>query len=92
MGLTTVGYGHGADEANDCGRKLHLNNGVFYTRQNKITTPSLNFKTESGDVFYLSLSTTNHNVSRMHSQYQGVTYTAYDDSLLNGERSFDGNN
>ena len=91
-GLSTVGFGHGADEANDCGRVLHFGDGVFYTRQNKVTTPSLNFQMPNGDMFYLSLSTTDHNMSRMHTQYQGVKYTAYDDSLLNGERTFDANN
>lgn len=90
-GLITVGYGHGADEENDCGRKLHLSNGVFYTRQNKITTPSLNFMLND-DVFYLSLSATDHSLSRMHANYQGVNYTAYDDSLIHGERDFEPNN
>ena len=88
-GLTTVGYGHGADEENDCGRKLHIDNTVFYTRRNKVTTPSLNFMTENGDTFYLSLSTTNHNLSRMHANYQGINYTAYDDSLIHNERTFE---
>jgi len=91
-GLSTVGFGHGADEVNDCGRVLHFGDGVFYTRQNKVTTPSLNFQMPNGNMFYLSLSTTDHNLSRMHTQYQGVKYTAYDDSLLNGERTFDANN
>ena len=33
--LTTIGYGYGANEADDCGRKLHAGDGVVYLRSAK---------------------------------------------------------
>ena len=88
-GLFTVGYGHGADDANDCARTLHIGDNVIYARRNKITTPSVNIQMTNGDMFYISLSSVNHNVSRLHLSYDGNQYTAYDDSLYYGERDFD---
>jgi len=90
-GQTTVGYGHGADEANDCGRILHIGNYSVYARQNKVTTPSINIKMPNDEMFYISLSPTNHSVSRLHLAYGGNQYTVYDDSLEYGERNFDTN-
>ena len=89
VGLYTVGYGHGADNANDCGRILHIGDNVIHMRRNKETTPSVNIQMTNGDMFYISLSPINHTVSRLHFQYNGNEYTAYDDSLLYGERDFD---
>ena len=55
-GLTTIGYGTGANEAEDCGRKLHMGDNVVYLRSAKRTTPSLRVKV--GDTtFYGALST-----------------------------------
>ena len=89
-GLTTVGYGHGADSANDCGHELRIGNYVLFTRRDKLTTPSINITMANGDIHYISLSTTDHTVSRVHLGADGVTqYTAYDDSLFYGERNFD---
>jgi len=88
-GTTTVGYGHGADEANDCGRELHIGNSVIYMRRNKPTTPALNISMANGDIYYIGLSTTDHNISRLHFQQGQTKYTAYDDSLLYDERDFD---
>ena len=88
-GTFTVGYGHGADEANDCGRILHLGDSVIYTRRNKPTTPALNIRMENGDMYYIGLSTTDHTVSRLHFQTGDTKYTAFDDSLFYGERDYD---
>jgi len=90
-GTYTVGYGHGADSLNDCTRILHVGNYVLYGRRDKLTTPSINIRVPGEDVFYISLSPTNHNLSRLHLSYNGQTYTAYDDSLFYGERDFDTN-
>jgi hypothetical protein len=56
-GLTTIGYGTGANEAADCGRKLHAGDNVIYLRSAERTSPSLRAKV--GDTtFYGVLSTT----------------------------------
>ena len=51
VGLTTVGYGLGADEAGDCGRILLVGSDKLYLRSDKKTTPSLNVKI-NGTTFY----------------------------------------
>jgi hypothetical protein len=86
-GLTTVGYGHGADSAEDCGHVLHLDNQTIYMRQNKITDTSMNIEMVDNQKFYISLSSDNHNLSKLHMWYNGTKYTAYDDSLFYGERN-----
>ena len=43
-GLVTCGAGLCANEAGDCGRKLHAGDNVIYLRSEKRTTPSLNVK------------------------------------------------
>ncbi|MBP5364127.1 MAG: hypothetical protein J6Y49_02135 [Alphaproteobacteria bacterium] len=85
-GLTTVGYGHGADEVADCGHELHLGDFVFYTKQTKSTTPALNI-TDGTSVSYLGASTTNQSLSKLHISDGTTQYTAYDDGLLYGERN-----
>ena len=88
VGLTTVGYGHGADSANDCGRTLHVGDNVLYMRKNKETSPAIHIQMENGDMFYVNLSPTNHNISKLHLWHNGGEYTAYDDSLFYNERDF----
>ena len=87
-GTTTVGYGHGADSANDCGRTLHVGDNVLYMRKNKETSPALHIQMKNGDMFYVNLSPTNHNISKLHLWHNGGEYTAYDDSLFYNERDF----
>ena len=54
--LTTIGYGYGANEADDCGRILHAGNNTIYLRSEKRSSPSLRVKV--GDqIFYGALST-----------------------------------
>lgn len=89
-GTTTVGYGHGADSANDCGRVLHIGDYVLYARRDRVTSPSLNIRIpEEGIIYYINLGSANHDLSRLHLMLDGVQYTAYDDSLYYGERDFD---
>ena len=55
-GLTTIGYGTGANEAADCGRKLHAGDNVIYLRSAERTSLSLRVKV--GDkTFFGALST-----------------------------------
>ncbi len=54
--LTTIGYGYGANEADDCGRILHAGDNTIYLRSEKRSSPSLRVKV--GDqIFYGALST-----------------------------------
>ena len=53
--LTTIGYGTGANEADDCGRKLHAGSNVVYLRSEQRSTPTL--KVKVGDkTFFGALS------------------------------------
>ena len=54
--LTTIGYGAGANEATDCGRKLHAGDNVIYLRSAERTSPSLRVMVGE-DTFYGALST-----------------------------------
>ena len=85
-GLTTVGYGHGADEVADCGRVLHVGNHVIYAKTIKDTTPAINLQMNGNERYYIGLSPTDHNLSKLHLAYNNQQYTAYDDGLINGER------
>jgi hypothetical protein len=83
-GLTTIGYGTGADESGDCGRILHVGENHLYLRSDKKTTPSLNVKI--GDtVFYGNMATSNKNMSNgvnksLKMKYGNTTYSVHDDS------------
>ncbi|MBQ0013374.1 MAG: hypothetical protein KBS86_02280, partial [Proteobacteria bacterium] len=86
-GLTTIGYGTGADEAGDCGRKLHLGDNVLYLRTTQKTTPSLKVDTDNDGTpnLFGNMSTTSHKMSdgvtkSYKSTYNGSTYYIYDDS------------
>ena len=85
-GLTTIGYGHGADEAADCGRAINIGGYTIYTRSSRATTPSLNFLTHDNQRFYISVSDSNHTLSSLHLSNGTNEYTVYDDSLLYNER------
>ncbi len=79
-GLTTIGYGPGADEAGDCGRILNLggDNGKIYLRSVKKTTPSLNIKID-GQTFYGNMGTVVKGKLRV--KKDSTTYSVYDDSM-----------
>lgn len=91
-GLTTVGYGHGADEASDCGRKLHLGDFILYTKTTKPTLPAINIRVENdATTHYIGVSDTDHTVTPIHVTQGETQYTAYDDSVLYGERDLETN-
>lgn len=86
-GLTTVGYGHGADEESDCGHELHFGDYLVYSKTTKPTTPAINLKINQSDTSYVGLSPNDHTLSKLHVSYSGQKYTAYDDGLAYGERN-----
>lgn len=91
-GLTTVGYGHGADESSDCGRKLHLGDFILYTKTTKPTLPAINIRVENDTTtHYIGVSSTDHNITPIHVTQGETQYTAFDDSILYGERDIDTN-
>ena len=65
---------------------LHVNGEHLYVRSERQTVPSLNIKTSDGDIFYVSLSSSEHALSSLHFGDGTNKWTAYDDSLLYGER------
>ena len=84
-GLTTIGYGAGADEAGDCGHKFHAGDGILYLRSTKKTNPSLNVKVGS-TTFYGNMSTSSKNMSdgttkKLKVKNNGTTYWVHDDSV-----------
>ena len=91
-GLTTVGYGHGADEASDCGHKLHLGNLILYTKTTKPTSPAINIRVENDSTtHYIGVSDTDHTITPIHVTQGETQYTAFDDSILYGERDLETN-
>jgi hypothetical protein len=76
-GLTTVGYGAGADEFGDCGRVLHYGDNLIYLRNAKKTNPSLNISI-NGTIYYGNMSAAVKGNLKIN--YVGTTYFVYDDS------------
>ena len=77
-GLSTIGYGPGADEEGDCGRILHVGNNKIYLRSEKKTTPSLNVKI-GNLTLYGNMSTSVDAPLKITSG--STTYSVYDDSM-----------
>ena len=87
-GLTTIGYGTGADEVGDCGHKFHAGDAVLYLRSTKKTTPSLNVKI-NGTTFYGNMSLVQHNMSdgttrKLRVKNDDGAYYVFDDSVDGG--------
>ena len=78
-GLTTIGYGAGADEVTDCGRILHFGNDKLYLRSGKKTTPSLNVKI--GDTTYYGNMTAGTGKGKLRLKSGTTTYSVHDDSM-----------
>ena len=78
-GLTTIGYGAGADEVTDCGRILHFGNDKLYLRSGKKTTPSLNVKI--GDTTYYGNMTAGTGKGKLRLRSGTTTYSVHDDSM-----------
>lgn len=81
-GLTTIGYGAGADEIGDCGRKLHIKDKTIYLRSVKKTYPSLHVEID-GREYYGNLSETINGLLKLSRMEEGVekTYSVVDDSM-----------
>ena len=77
-GLTTIGFGAGADEVGDCGRVLNVNGEKIYLRSTKKTTPSLNVSI-SGTTFYGNMGASS--IGSLKLKSDGTTYSVYDDSM-----------
>ena len=78
-GLTTIGYGAGADEAGDCGRVMHMGEDKLYLRSTKKTTPSLNVKV--GDTTYYGNMTSGTTKGKLRVKSGTTTYSVHDDSM-----------
>ena len=84
-GMTTIGYGLGADEAGDCGRILHVGDNKLYLRSGKKTTPSLNVLVD-GTKFYGNMSTADKTLTSgvdesLRIKNGNTTYSVYDDMV-----------
>lgn len=78
-GLTTIGYGRGADQADDCGRILNVGDNKIYLRSGRLTTPSLMVGI-GDDVFYGNMGVDAPGTLKITTD--GVTYSVYDDSMM----------
>ena len=73
-------------ESGQCGRLLHLGNVALYMRSERKTTKSLNFMTETGEIFYLNMTTAdvpmNKDTTKMLKASDGTTtWSIYDDTV-----------
>ena len=84
-GETTVGFGIGADEAGDCGYKMHVGNSEMYLRSTKLTTPALNVL-RNGKTYYANMTPVfDFKVSKdatqsFRAEYNDQEYWIYDQS------------
>lgn len=78
-GMTTLGYGAGADEAADCGRTLHIGDKTVHLRSARRTSPSLVVK-YSDKLFYGDMSPTAP--GNLKIKVGNTTYSVYDDSMI----------
>ena len=83
-GLTTIGFGSGADGADDCGRVLHIGDGKLYLRSTKKTDLALNVNI-GGTTYYGNMSTEDKFMSdgiekSLKLNVNGTIYSVYDDS------------
>ena len=78
-GLTTIGYGAGADEATDCGRVLHFGNDTLYLRSAKKTDHALHVGI-NGTVFYGNMGT-DLSKGSLRIKLGDTTYSVYDDRV-----------
>ncbi|MBO7656670.1 MAG: InlB B-repeat-containing protein, partial [Alphaproteobacteria bacterium] len=83
-GLTTIGYGVGADEAGDCGRVLHVGANHIYLRSDRKTDKTLNVKI-GGTLLYGNMANAEVNMSdnvdhALKIKVGNTTYSVYDDS------------
>ena len=84
-GLTTIGYGAGADEAGDCGRVLHVDGKKLYLRSTEKTDVSLHVKVD-GVTFFGNMVVGDRKISAdadktLKIKHNGQIYSVYDDSV-----------
>lgn len=79
VGMTTLGYGAGADEAADCGRTLHIGDKAVHLRSARRTSPSLVVK-YSDKLFYGDMSS--NAPGNLKIKVGNTTYSVYDDSMI----------
>jgi len=73
-GLTTIGWGPGADSESDCGKILHIGDYKLYLHSVKLTSPSLAI--QYGDhVLYADMKRETH--GHLRAEYNGYTYSIY---------------
>lgn len=77
-GLTTIGYGPGADEAGDCGREFSVGSNNIHLRSVKKTTPSL-YINLNGATYYGNMTTIE--TGKLRVNYGGTNYSLADDSM-----------
>lgn len=75
--MTTIGYGTGADDINDCGRTLHIGDKTVHMRSARRTTPSLVLE-YSDKLFYGDMSP--NVMGNVKIRIGNTTYSVYDDS------------
>lgn len=84
-GLTTIGYGTGADQAEDCGRVLHVGDSQLYLRSVRNTTPSLHISVDDkvfyGNMTYVDIEVSESAQNKLRIIHDEVLYSVYDDSL-----------
>ena len=78
-GMTTSGYGAGADESADCGRILHVGDKIIYLRSARRTTPSLMVK-YADKLFYGNMSPNAPGDVKI--KIGNTIYSLYDDSMI----------
>jgi hypothetical protein len=84
-GLTTIGYGAGANEEGDCGRVLNVDGEKLYLRSTKKTEHALHVRVGE-DVFYGNMSTASKVISegatnKLRIRYNDTVYYVHDDSV-----------
>ena len=87
--MTTAGFGAVADEADDCGRVMWINNKPIYLRKTKKTKPSINIKLN--DSTYYASATPVEQLSnivditnltnQLYLKHDDVTYVVHDDNM-----------
>ncbi len=79
-GMTTIGYGTGANEEGDCGHTLNIGKHTLYLRNTEKTTPSLKVRF-NGQTFYGN-AIMRHIPEHLHIKTDKAVYSIYDDSDL----------
>ncbi len=76
-GMTTIGYGVGANEAGDCGHKLHIGASTLYLRSEQKHSPSLRVLYQ--DKVYYGSAIADSDQPGLKIGRDGITYTIVND-------------